>query len=187
MTVTFSLSMQPVVAFVGGVQFDLMPKPLVEVGTTVCWPRGRPDGQDLSLLRMEIRTSGILLFRRSLRLSKRYAEPTDFVDHAGHLMKSTASWNQPANPRRAMSRTKLLQTNAETNAETLEANNESHADEGESRESLEWMDEDLYLASANYSQELGVNLTSEPGPHPQTPLEQKHRAAKAEPGPGSRW
>ena len=28
-----------------GVQFDVMPKPLASIDTTVCWPKGRPDGQ----------------------------------------------------------------------------------------------------------------------------------------------
>ncbi|CAE7310113.1 unnamed protein product [Symbiodinium natans] len=32
-TVTFALNMQPVVAFVGGIQFDLLPNPLAEVDT----------------------------------------------------------------------------------------------------------------------------------------------------------
>ena len=39
-TVSFSISVQPVAAFVGGVQFELMPKPLASVDTTVCWPTG---------------------------------------------------------------------------------------------------------------------------------------------------
>ena len=50
-TVTFSLGMQPVVAFVGGLQFEILPKPLFELGTTVCWPNQQPGGVDLSLLR----------------------------------------------------------------------------------------------------------------------------------------
>ena len=48
-TVTFSMGMQPVVAFVGGLQFEILPKPLFELGTTVCWPNNQPGGVDLSL------------------------------------------------------------------------------------------------------------------------------------------
>ena len=35
LTVTFQLNMQPVVAFVGGIQFDLLPGPLAEINTQV--------------------------------------------------------------------------------------------------------------------------------------------------------
>ena len=35
LTVKFQVNMQPVVAFVGGIQFDLLPGPLAEVDTTV--------------------------------------------------------------------------------------------------------------------------------------------------------
>ena len=35
LTVTFQLNMQPVVAFVGGIQFDLLPGPLAEIDTQV--------------------------------------------------------------------------------------------------------------------------------------------------------
>ncbi|CAE7259948.1 unnamed protein product [Symbiodinium sp. CCMP2456] len=156
-TVTYALTLQPVLAFVGGVQFDLMPKPLAEVDTTVCWPTGRPDGQDLSVLRTEIKTSGLLLFRRSLRLSKRFGEPTDFVD--SHVTKSTATWNHGANPRAAISRTKLLQTSESSSQNGTQEKEFRTAQEGQS---AEWMEEeDLYLASANYSRDLGVNLTTE--------------------------
>ncbi|CAE7794903.1 unnamed protein product [Symbiodinium sp. CCMP2592] len=159
LTVTYKLSLQPVFAFVGGVQIDLMPKPLAEVDTTVCWPTGRPDAQDLSVLRTEIRSSGLLLFRRSLRLSKRYSEPSDFVDE--NVQKSTASWNQPANPRAAISRTKLLQT-SQNETQSKDKESRTVQEDNSALESLEWMEEeDLYLASVNYSRDLGVNLTSE--------------------------
>ena len=38
-----------VLAFVGGLEFDLMPAPLMEVTTEVCWP-DKVDQPDLSLL-----------------------------------------------------------------------------------------------------------------------------------------
>ena len=156
-TVSFSISIQPVAAFVGGVQFELMPKPLASVDTTVCWPTGRPDGQDLSLLRLNIKSSGVPLLTRSIRLTKRYGEPSDFTED--HVHQSTSTWSQPSIPRKSLSRTKtqLLQEKA------AQAQNQSNAQARQ--ELLHWMEEeeDLYLASANYSQDLGVNLTSEAG------------------------
>ena len=168
MTVTYGINVQPVVAFVGGVQFDVMPEPLASVDTTVCWPEGRPDGQDLSLLRTEIKSSGVLLFGRSLRLSKRFGTPTHFA--GPHTHASTGTWKGSTNPQQAISRTKLLQTSQN---EARQASNESGAAQNargeeaaqEDQGLLEWMEEeDLYLASANYS-DLGVNLTSEAGLH----------------------
>lgn len=50
LTVTYGLKLQPVFAFVGGVQIGVMPEPLVSVEATVCWPKQRPDGQDRPLL-----------------------------------------------------------------------------------------------------------------------------------------
>ncbi|CAE7242733.1 unnamed protein product [Symbiodinium sp. CCMP2592] len=78
-TVTFSLGMQPVVAFVGGLQFEILPKPLFQLGTTVCWPNHQPGGVDLSLLRSEVRSAGVLLFSRTLRLTKRFGAGPDFL------------------------------------------------------------------------------------------------------------
>ena len=78
-TVTFSLGMQPVIAFVGGLNFELMPAPLAELDTTVCWPDKQPDGVDLSVLQSKIRSGGVMLFSRTLRLQKRFGASTDFV------------------------------------------------------------------------------------------------------------
>ena len=64
-TVTYAINVQPVIAFIGGLQFDVMPKPLASVDTTVCWPKGRPDGQDLSMLRTELKSSGVLLYSKT--------------------------------------------------------------------------------------------------------------------------
>eukprot|EP00439_Symbiodinium_sp_Y106_P076497 s1162_g15.t1 len=79
LTVTFQLNMQPVVAFVGGIQFDLLPGPLAEIDTQVCWPRHQPGGLDLSVLRSVIKSNGVMLFSRTLRLSKRFGDDTHFV------------------------------------------------------------------------------------------------------------
>ncbi|CAE7222600.1 unnamed protein product, partial [Symbiodinium sp. CCMP2456] len=155
MTVTYGINVQPVVAFVGGLQVDVMPEPLASVDTTVCWPEGRPDGQDLSLLRTEIKSSGVLLFGRSLRLSKRFGSPTDFAGE--HTHASTGTWQGSTNPQQEISRTKLLQTSQNETRKAASGEEATREDQG----TLEWMEEeDFYLASANYS-DLGVNLTSE--------------------------
>ncbi|CAE7703906.1 unnamed protein product, partial [Symbiodinium necroappetens] len=154
MTVTYGINVQPVVAFVGGLQVDVMPEPLASVDTTVCWPDGRPDGQDLSLLRTEIKSSGVLLFGRSLRLSKRFGSPTHMVGEYTHA--STGTWQGSTNPQQEISRTKLLQTSQNETRQTASGEEAAQEDQGV----LEWMEEeDFYLASANYS-DLGMNLTS---------------------------
>ncbi|CAE7779426.1 unnamed protein product [Symbiodinium microadriaticum] len=155
MTVTYGINVQPVVAFVGGLQVDVMPEPLASVDTTVCWPDGRPDGQDLSLLRTEIKSSGVLLFGRSLRLSKRFGSPTHMVGEYTHA--STGTWQGSTNPQQEISRTKLLQTSQNETRQAASGEDAAQEDQGV----LEWMEEeDVYLASANYS-DLGMNLTSE--------------------------
>ncbi|CAE7322860.1 unnamed protein product, partial [Symbiodinium sp. CCMP2456] len=134
-TVTFQLNMQPVIAFVGGIQFDLLPGPLAEVNTQVCWPQTQPGGLDLSVLRSEIKSNGILLFSRTLRLSKRFGEAN------GESSDGMAS----------IKRSSLLESNR------------SLRREGEKvQESLYWKTEedDLYVASVEYGQDLGVNTTS---------------------------
>ena len=47
--ITYSMSAQPVIAFVGGLEFDLLPAPLMEITTEVCWP-DRVTAPDLSLI-----------------------------------------------------------------------------------------------------------------------------------------
>ena len=46
---TYSISAQPVVSFVAGLEFDLLPAPLMEITTEVCWP-DRVTAPDLSLI-----------------------------------------------------------------------------------------------------------------------------------------
>ncbi|CAE7829495.1 unnamed protein product [Symbiodinium sp. CCMP2592] len=154
LTVTYGLTVQPVFAFVGGVQLSVMPAPLVSVET-----------MDLSMLRTQIKSSGVLLFSRTVRLSKRYRDPTDFVNHAGHLHYSKADWQNAENPRQANPRTNLVQTGQK--AQVYQTHNESqrsHDDKAQMNRSayeFEWAeDADMYLASGNISAEFGVNLTS---------------------------
>ena len=78
-SVTYSLGMQPVLAFVGGLEFELMPAPLAELDTVVCWPDKQPGGVDLSVLRSEIRSGGVMLFSRSAGGFKPYAKRIEMV------------------------------------------------------------------------------------------------------------
>ena len=50
-TVSYSLSMQPVLAFVGGLEFDILPAPLADIDTMVCWPDKQPGPGRLSNVR----------------------------------------------------------------------------------------------------------------------------------------
>lgn len=53
------MSAQPVISFVGGLEFDLLPAPLMEVTTEVCWP-DRVTAPDLSLIVFTARTWAML-------------------------------------------------------------------------------------------------------------------------------
>lgn len=157
LTVTYKMNAQPVLAFVGGLQFDVMPGPLASVDAQVCWPRGNPDGMDLTQLKTVIRSCGVTLFSRTLRLSKRFGSSTDF--EAKNTYGSTATWIRPANPRESMSRTKLLETNSSVRPEDLASMNTSEAPEAQ----LKWEApmEDLYLASLDLGPDLGLKTHSE--------------------------
>ena len=76
---TYSISAQPVVSFVAGLEFDLLPAPLMEITTEVCWP-DRVSAPDLSLIVITARSGGIVLFSHTLRLHRRFGNVTDFVD-----------------------------------------------------------------------------------------------------------
>ena len=160
-TVTFSLGMQPVVAFVGGLQFEILPKPLFELGTTVCWPNQQPGGVDLSVLRSEVKSAGILLFSRTLRLTKRFGGGTDFV--SSNYKGGYKTWRTNAGiasgetvvPKDLLRRTSFLETNQSYEEESEE---EEFAEEAEEDAEMQWRtdSEDLYLASVDY----GVNLNT---------------------------
>ncbi|CAE7263886.1 proS, partial [Symbiodinium sp. CCMP2592] len=146
LTVSFSFSVQPSISLVGGLTFEVMPSPLATVETTVCWPRGRPGGLDLSLLRTSFKSSGVLLYERTLRLTKRFGSGTTWDPQ--NVKPSSSSWETIANPREKISRTNLLQSNQSSDME-----------EGV----WQWMmdPEELYLASASYSLDSGLKITSE--------------------------
>ncbi|CAE7771562.1 unnamed protein product, partial [Symbiodinium sp. CCMP2456] len=161
-TVTFQLGLQPVVALIGGLQFEILPKPLFELASTVCWPNQQPGGVDLSVLRTEVRSAGILLFSRTLRLTKRFGGGTDFVPENAYIGHQT--WRHPAGISKGesraafdpMSRTSFLQSN--------ESLNESATEEVEdATEDMYWKadSEDLYLASMDYGENMSVNKTAE--------------------------
>eukprot|EP00439_Symbiodinium_sp_Y106_P067180 s1551_g11.t1 len=160
LTVTFQLNMQPVVAFVGGIQFDLLPGPLAEIDTQVCWPRHQPGGLDLSVLRSVIKSNGVMLFSRTLRLSKRFGDDTHFVMenvHGGHqtarsFFGASATDGESGTGMASMKRSSLLESN-QTRAQA----------KARLQESLHWEtdEEDLYLASVEYGEDMGINKTSE--------------------------
>ncbi|CAE7627339.1 unnamed protein product [Symbiodinium sp. CCMP2592] len=158
-TVTFNLGMQPVVAFVGGLQFEILPAPLFELATTVCWPSQQPGGVDLSVLRSEVKSAGILLFSRTLRLTKRFGGGTDFIPSNARGGYST--WRSSAGiaegettvPKDQISRTSFLETNQNQSQEEEEVEGE------EGGESLWKTDsEDLYLASVDYGENLNTSV-----------------------------
>ena len=113
------------------------------------------------MVRLQIKSSSVLLFSRTVRLAKRYRDPVDWFNHAGHLRYSKADWQEAENPRQANDRTNLVQTG---HNETQQAHDK--AAKGKSQDEMdhrafEWTEDgDIYLASGKYSAELGVNLTS---------------------------
>ncbi|CAE7725901.1 unnamed protein product [Symbiodinium necroappetens] len=160
LTVTFALNMQPVASMVGGIEFTLLPGPLAEVDTQVCWPRHQPGGLDLSVLRSVIKSNGVLLFSRTLRLSKRFGDNTHFVTEnvqGGHqtsrsFFGTSATGEESETGMASMKRSSLLESNqsrAQAKARLLE--------------SLRWEtdEEDLCLASVEYGADMGVKKTSE--------------------------
>ncbi|CAE7019266.1 unnamed protein product [Symbiodinium sp. KB8] len=162
LTITYSVNIQPVAALIGGVNIEVMPKKWAEILTTICWPKTRPGGLDLSILKTEIKSHGITLFSRTLRLTKRFGDGNAFFPHNVHA--STSTWKKKNIPRAAMSRTKLLQTDQGLNhSGHSEDKHEEEEEDAEEDESLwEWQadPEDLYLASGNFTDD-GLNLTSE--------------------------
>ncbi|CAJ1441752.1 unnamed protein product [Effrenium voratum] len=159
-TVTYSLSMQPVLAFVGGLEFDLMPAPLASLDTIVCWPDKQPGGLDLSVLRTEIRSGGVLLFSRTLRLTKRFGSGTDFV--ADNTFMAHETWRNPIGTATGIHSSEDDRTLEPMSRKSslLEANqSKAKAPEVETR----WEEdvEDLYLASADYGKELNITKTRE--------------------------
>ena len=162
LTVTFSMGVQPVVAFVGGVQLDLLPTPLVQMDTQICWPKHHPGGVDISVLRTEIRTAGILLFSRTMRLAKRFGDHTGFGGR--NLNKGVETFRSQFGLDWARSKSesgsgvyKMKRTTG-----LLETNSSLNQDKADGEAELQWVDaEDLYMASVEYGEHMSVNKTSE--------------------------
>ncbi|CAE7689629.1 unnamed protein product, partial [Symbiodinium necroappetens] len=158
-TVTFELGLQPVAAFVGGLQFDVLPTPFFEVDIQICWPKGHPGGVDLSALHFEFRSVGILLLSRTLRLTKRFGDNTDFLpnnlNHGKATIRSQLGLPRPpgsdsesTSAIKSMSRIKSM-----SSSEMLQTNS-SHDDKAEEEVAMQWADaEELYLASVEYGPE----------------------------------
>ena len=128
------------------------------MNTQVCWPKTQPGGLDLSVLRSEIKSNGILLFSRTLRLSKRFGDDTHFKAsniNGGH---QTARSYFAVSDLDEESGTGM----ASIKRSSLLESNRSLRSEEKVQESLYWKTEedDLYVASVEYGQDLGVNTTS---------------------------
>ncbi|CAK9051702.1 Hypothetical protein SCF082_LOCUS28356 [Durusdinium trenchii] len=161
--VSYTMSAQPVLAFVGGLEFDLMPAPLAEVSTEVCWP-DRVTAPDLSLIITTIRTAGIVLFKHTIRLHKRFGGHTSF--DAGHIKdtierarnyfgKGTSADDDKA--LQGLSRTALNQVANASNQRTS-VNTTSTRRPTRSKDEFDPESEELYIASARYGKE-GVKVT----------------------------
>ena len=163
LTVTFSMGVQPVVAFVGGVQLDLLPTPLVQLDTQICWPKHHPGGVDISVLRTEIRTAGILLFSRTMRLAKRFGDHTGFSGR--NLNKGFETFRSQFGLDWARSKSESgsgFYKMKRTTPQLLQTNSSLKHDKVEEEAELQWVDaEDLYMASVEYGEHMSVNKTSE--------------------------
>jgi len=150
LTVKFALNIQPVVSVILGLSFELLPKELFEVITTVCWPNQMPGGLDLSVLRSEIKTAGHLLFSRTLRLAKRFGDHTDFSKK--NLGTGYQTWRSPLGIGKGESRTAI-------EAMSLVDSNRSEV----KTESWYWRTEpeEVYLASIDYGDSMEPNRTWE--------------------------
>jgi len=157
-TVSFQWGMQPVVGVVGGLSFEVLPKPLAKVDTTVCWPNQRPGGVDLSVLRSEISTGSVLLYSRTVRLVKRFGGYAPW-DH-NSLRTGFQTWRSPAGLAKGESR-HAFDTMRRTSL--LETNRSEESEETETEGEFEWQTdvEDLYLASVDYGHRFAANKTSE--------------------------
>ncbi|CAE7337252.1 unnamed protein product [Symbiodinium sp. CCMP2592] len=155
--ISYSMSVQPTLAFVGGLEFELMPAPLAEVTTEVCWP-DRVSAPDLSLIVTTIRTGGIVLFKHTIRLHKRFGSDTGFTagnikdaverarNYFGKGTNDDDDKSLQGMPRSVLSQ---VENSTESTSET-ETDEETHFHPEQ---------EEIFLASAKYDAQLGVNLT----------------------------
>ena len=159
LNVAFKMSLQPVVAAIVGVTFEILPKDWLSVDTTVCWPTQMPGGLDLSVLRSEIKTNGHLLFSRTLRLAKRFGKDTDFVKK--NLGTGYQTFRSPLGIAKGESKTAFAPMSL------LDSNKSQQSEQGEQREqragSWYWNTEpeEVYLAAIDYGDSMEANRTWE--------------------------
>ncbi|CAE7451379.1 pol [Symbiodinium sp. CCMP2456] len=158
-TVKFALNIQPVVSVILGLTFELLPKELFEVITTVCWPNQMPGGLDLSVLRSEIKTAGHLLFSRTLRLAKRFGDDTDFSKK--NLGTGYQTWRSPLGIAKGESRTAMEGMSLVDSNRSAQSQAEGGAKE--KTESFYWRTEpeEVYLSSIDYGDSMEPNRTWE--------------------------
>lgn len=159
-TVSYSLSMQPVLAFVGGLEFDILPAPLADIDTMVCWPDKQPGGVDLSVLRTVISSGGVMLFSRTLRLVKRFGDNTDFTDN--NIYSAYETYRNPAGV--------AVGSHSVEDDRTLEAMDRTasllqNRSETPEQPELVWRDQELYLATMEYGKHLEQTILSEHRDH----------------------
>ena len=149
------MSIQPVLAAIGGLGFDFLPK-LYDLVTTVCWPNQMPGGLDLSVLRSEIKTGGHLLFSRTLRLAKRFGDETDFVKK--NLGSSYKTWRSSVGIAKGESGNAIAPM-------SLLGGNRSEQGEGGGQQTESWYwrsdPEEAYLSSIDYGDSMEPNRTWE--------------------------
>ncbi|CAE7700854.1 unnamed protein product [Symbiodinium sp. CCMP2592] len=159
LTVTFAMGLQPVAAFVGGLQFELLPTPFFEFDTQVCWPKHHPGGVDISVLRFSMRSAGIDLLSRTMRLTKRFGDDTDFA--GSNLNNGTATYRSQLGLKSGSDVESGSAINGMSRTSTLLQTNSSHDEQAE-EVAMQWADvEELYLASVEYGPHMSVNKTSE--------------------------
>ncbi|CAJ1386416.1 unnamed protein product [Effrenium voratum] len=159
--ITYSMSAQPVISFVGGLEFDLLPAPLMEVTTEVCWP-DRVTAPDLSLIVFTARSAGIVLFTHTIRLHRRFGNNTNFTDGnfkdsverpRNYFGKGTGDDDDKA--LQVLSRAALAQLNStETPMQKTVSTPKTPAP------AFSVTQEELFLASAKYDRKMGLNITS---------------------------
>ncbi|CAE7945520.1 carA2 [Symbiodinium necroappetens] len=162
-TVGYSMSTQPVLAFVGGLEFDLLPAPLADLETTVCRPDKQPSGVDLSVLRTVIKSSGVQLFSRTMRLTKRFGTGTDFTD--ANTYSAHETWRNPlgkaTGTHGAEDDRSLEPINRTVQPAQLvqESTEEALASASEGDFSFRWSEDELQVASMFYDSYLSTNLS----------------------------
>lgn len=156
--ITYSMSAQPVISFVGGLEFDLLPAPLMEITTEVCWP-DRVSSPDLSLIVFTARSAGIVLFTHTIRLHRRFGDDANFT--SGNFKDSVERPRNYFGKGTGEDDDKALQVLSRAAAFSQTGTEQRPRVKRESKlEEFEVKQEDLFLASAKYDQKLGLNITA---------------------------